>query len=407
MDPIIGLHEQICDLDFSSLYPSIMISWNISPERKITGEANDFDDYAIASNKVKFSIQKKGIFPTISKQALDARSEWKKKAAELEKQGQENTTEHRIAKNRSDAWKVLANSMYGMLSSPMSRYYDPDCGEAITITGKTIIQNVIKLAGSHGIRVIYGDTDSVFIKATKEQAIEFSSLAEKDVAEWMKDMGAEPGLIKLKLDAEFSRIFFTAKKRYAGKKSTGKWDVKGLELVRSDGCRYAREFQRRIVTYVLEAEKPNAEGAEKIVTKWADELNLGKVSPEDLLLSQSLSRPVESYKVQTLHVRIAKELMAKGKEIYVGMKIPYIVVGKEGTRLRAVHIDDFDGKYDAQQYWTGKVYPPVQRILDAIFPLGAGTWKALTKYLNVAKGQKSLFERKKKNGKAEQEEPCE
>jgi len=404
MDPIIGLHEQVCDLDFSSLYPSIMIAWNVSPEKKIVGEADQLEDYAIAANKAKFSNMTSGSFPTIVKTALDARSHWKKEAARLEKEGQENSVEHRIAKNRSDAWKVLANSMYGMLSSPFARYYDPDCGEAITITGKTIIQKVIKLAGDYGIKVVYGDTDSVFIKSSKDQAIEFAGLAEKYLDEWVKECGALPGLIKLKLDAEFLRIFFTAKKRYAGKKATGKWDVRGLELVRSDGCKYAREFQRKMVEYVLEAAHPNAEGAKEIVMKWADELDEGKVDAEFLLLAQSLSRSIESYKVETLHVRIAKELMAKGKEVYVGMKIPYIVVGKEGARLKAVHIDDYDGKYDANQYWTGKVFPPVQRILEAVLPSPNFEWKSFLKYLNRNKKQANLFGRKKNDGKADPKE---
>lgn len=405
MDPVLGLHEQVCDLDFSSLYPSIMISWNVSPEMKLAKDFSDpsFEDYATAANDAKFDMTSSGVFPSIVKTALDARSHWKKEAARLEKEGLESSTEHRIAKNRSDAWKVLANSMYGMLSSAFSRYYDPDCGEAITVTGKTIIQKVIQFARDHGIEVIYGDTDSVFIKSSKDQAIEFSVLAEKHIDEWASRLGAMSGLIRLKLDAEFTRIFFTAKKRYAGKKTTGKWDVRGLELVRSDGCKFAREFQRRIVEYVLEADFPSADKAKSIVEVWARRLNSGKVDAEYLLLAQSLSHSIEAYKVEPVHVRIAKELMAKGKEIYVGMKIPYIIIGKDGTRQKAVHVDEFDGNYDAQQYWIGKVYPPVQRILDAIFPKEEKMWKQMLKHLQHNKRQGNLFEREENDGQVEQE----
>lgn len=388
MAPVLGLHEGICDLDFSSLYPSIVISWNISPETKLEGTTDR--PVAVAANNAQFCTDEKGVFPAISELALKHRQEWKDKAKQLENAGQEDSLDFRLAQQRSNAWKVLANSMYGVLSSKFSRYYDPQCGEAITITGKTIIQKVIAFAESKGIPVIYSDTDSVFIKESKEVAEVFAKKAELHISDFAKGVGAKPGLIRLKLDAVFERILFTSKKRYAGKKSNGKIDVRGLELIRSDGCRYARELQRRIIDFCLEAKSPTVEVAMTILKRWAEKLFAGEVDSEDLQLTQTLSKSLESYKVNLVHTRIAKELIAKGKEVYIGMKIPYILTGKVDGKATAVHVSEYAGKYDAHQYWSGNVYPATQRILEAVFPKQKQKWKRLESF-DPNPAQKVLF----------------
>jgi DNA polymerase elongation subunit (family B) len=108
----------------------------------------------------------------------------------------------------------------------------------------------------------------------------------------------------------------------------------------------------------------------------------GKAVADELVLSQSIQKPLDEYKIEGIHVRIAKERLEAGHEVYQGMKIPYVVTGREGGKksgkLQGVHVDDFDGEYDAHVYWRDKVYPPVMRVLEAAFP-GHG-WKALLNY---------------------------
>jgi len=397
MDPVLGMHEGICDLDFASLYPSIVIAFNISPETKqlSSQKIGENGSLAQAANGVYFRNDKKGIFPIISQIALLRRKEYKDDAARLEREGKEGSLDHQLAKQTSDAWKVLANSMYGVMASNYGRYGDRDCGEAITITGKYIIQRVIKLSESKGIPVIYGDTDSTFNKCSNAVAIEFADIARKDVNGWLRERGAKEDMIRLKLDAEFERIFFTSKKRYAGKKTTGKWDIRGLELIRSDGCKYMREMQRRIITYLLESESPNAKMAKRIVEKWAYKLFSRQVGADDLKLAQSLGRPISQYVGDTVHVRIAKELLKQGKEVFVGMKVPYVVIGKKDGKLDAVHVDDFDGNYDAKLYWKNKIYPPTQRILEVCFPDFAFDWIRLFEYQIGGAKQRDIFDSEK------------
>lgn len=392
-DPIKGLHEGVVDLDFSSLYPNIVMAFNISPETYIQEE----QAVAIkaptctAANGAVFRTDVEGIFPAVARIAVDSRQEFYRRAVELEKAGKEGTPEHLKALQTSAVWKILANAFFGGMGSHFARYYQPKCAEAITLTGQAGIKKIFDLARSRGIPVIYGDTDSAFLKCSVPVAEEFNDLAAAELDTYAESRGARPGGFRLKVDAEFLRIFFTRKKRYAGKKSTGKVDVRGLELVRSDKTKFERDMQKRMIEVILESRTPTARIAEAVARKWALKLFKREATADDLKYAETLSRPFEQYKAETIHVRIAKHLRDAGREVYVGMKIPYILVGKEGDRLKAVHVDDFDGEYDAALYWE-KMFPSTKRVLEVCFPEQQATWDRLLKW-RPDSPQGDLFEK--------------
>lgn len=402
MEPLPGLHEGVCDLDFSALYPSVIRAFNISPEvRNKDYELPEIDDprydlanpnIAIASNGAVFQTDKEGLFPAIVTETGGNREQYKKKAAALEKEGKENTHEHRMNYQRSVAWKQLTNALcLGTMASPHSRYYDRESGEAITSSAKFIELSVVKLAEDSGLPSIYGDTDSGFIRCKKQIGIEFIPRAEKHVDELLERRGAKKGLIRLKLDAYFLRLIFTGKKHYAGKKDTGVWDIRGLKIIRSDGCRYTRELERRILELLLEAKSPSPQVAEKIVRKWADKLFSGTLPVKDLVVAQGLAKPLGAYaKPLPVHAKVAKDMMERGLEVYQGMKIPYIFTGRKDGKLTAVHVDDYEGEYDPVHYWN-RVFPETKSLLESAWPRQQAVWDALESY-NPNAPQKELFD---------------
>ncbi len=217
-------------------------------------------------------------------------------------------------------------------------------------------------------------------------------------------MGSRKGLVRLDALDEtdiFKRIFWsrkadgesTAKGKYVWMDVNGKWHVKGMELIRSDGCKYMRELQRAIIGYVMESEFPVADGAEKIIRQWCDRLHLGMFATSDLIITESVGKSLDSYKVDLPQVRVAKQMLADGKELYQGMKVPYVVVGrvKGKDKVKAVHYDSFDGRFDVHLYWVKKIYGPTWRVLDAVFPDSGKLWKSLKGY-NPSADQGSLFE---------------
>jgi DNA polymerase elongation subunit (family B) len=200
--PIVGKYEWIYDLDLTSLYPSIIMSINISPETKV-GKIEDWDaqkfikgevseyrigdnyitrenlqklfeksKYSIASNGVMYRTDKPGCIPDILDLWFSQRVEFRK----LEKQYGESGDKEKYAfyKKRQLVQKILLNSLYGVLGLPAFRFYDVDNATAVTTTGQTVIKSTADMANikynkelntPNADSNIYIDTDSVFFSA--------------------------------------------------------------------------------------------------------------------------------------------------------------------------------------------------------------------------------------------------
>jgi len=374
MEPAVGLHKEVALADFASLYPSIMRSFNISPETKV---ANNYEFYkkhckkesiCVAGNGTCFRTDVVGVFPAIVNVAVEKRKPFKDIVKEMEALGKEGSKKWTWAKHRSDSYKVLSNTLYGILAAMYLRYYDRECGEAVTITAKVILKMLIAKGEKEKIWIIAGDTDSVFLICNEKRLKRFMFEAAKMIDMWVESYGGTPGFIRLEMDAFYDRIFFVTKKRYAGiKKGSETPEVKGLELVRSDNCKLTRELQRRIIEYILLGEDVNAITAKNIVSRWRKHLFDGLAKVPDLVISQAVNKKLDEYKVSPVHIRIARWMLKNGHEVYQGMKIPYILTGHKDGRQVGIFADVFDGKYDAELYWK-KVYPATRRVLASVFP---------------------------------------
>ena len=363
MEPVKGMHDGVCDLDFASLYPNVIRTFNISPEVKYAGKNGP-----IAFNGARFHPTVPGALPQIVAETLQLRKKHKERVFALEAAGKEGTLEHLRAKQMSDGYKLLGNTMYGIMAAPHLRYYDVACGEAVTKSGKAIIQHVLANATKRGFKVIMSDTDSAYLQCSKDVAVKFAGEMAEKIDKFVSDRDGLPGFIRLDLDVTYDRIVCVAKKRYIGLKDTGKIDVKGLEFVRSDGCRIMREMQRRIIDYLLLVEQPNARMAARIIATYRERIYARRVELADIVLAQSLGKNLDDYKVDPPHVRVAKDMLARGQEVYAGMKIPYVIVATDNKGKQVVaHADEFCGKFDEDFIWRKKVWPPTQAILEVVF----------------------------------------
>ena len=204
--PIPGRYDWVFDLDLTSMYPSIIMSLNMSPETKIgkingwdaeefikgidkhytvnkgkkvirtftSGELKDFfnkNNVSISSNGVLYDLSKKGVIPAILEKWFNERVEYRKLA---KKYGQEGNDElHGYFDRRQLVQKILLNSLYGVLGLTVFRFYDIDNAEGTTTTGQKLIQFTEKIANSYYNKIlkddkdycIYTDTDSVFYSA--------------------------------------------------------------------------------------------------------------------------------------------------------------------------------------------------------------------------------------------------
>ncbi len=180
-EPVPGLYEWVYSLDLQSLYPSVIMSLNISPETKIAKvlnwdvnkhikneieryqiksldgsiekiDRNEFDDfiksssYSVASNGVLFRNDITGIIPEILDVWFRERKEYKALADKYSKEGNKDLEQY--YDKRQHIQKIFLNSIYGGLGLPVFRFYDLDNAEAVTMTGQTVITTTQKFVNS-------------------------------------------------------------------------------------------------------------------------------------------------------------------------------------------------------------------------------------------------------------------
>jgi len=200
--PIVGKYEWIYDLDLTSLYPSIIMTINISPETKV-GKIENWDaqefvkdkrdswiingdtitqenlkiffeksKFSVASNGVLYRTDKVGLIPDVLDLWFSQRVEFKNQMKKYGKEG--DTAKYEWYKNRQLVQKILLNSLYGVLGLPAFRFYDIDNAAAVTTTGQTVIKSTADMANIKYNKElgtpdadsnIYIDTDSVFFSA--------------------------------------------------------------------------------------------------------------------------------------------------------------------------------------------------------------------------------------------------
>jgi DNA polymerase I len=178
-EPEKGLHENLVQFDFRSLYPSIIISKNVSPDVLIKKDhvSNRYlkniatvnlksdkdinpDDFNISPEySYKFAKKPIGFIPSVIGNVLDERLRIKKQLKETE-----DETEKKLLDVQQQALKRLANTMYGIYGFSRFRWYSIECAESITAWGREFIQDTMKKAEKFGFKAIYADTDGFYAK---------------------------------------------------------------------------------------------------------------------------------------------------------------------------------------------------------------------------------------------------
>ncbi len=238
IDPKPGIYNDVVVLDFKSLYPSIIQTFKIDPLSLLRNDINTLQ----TPGGYKFS-RTENILPGFIGKLMDRREEAKK-----------NNDKH-----LSQAIKILMNSFYGVMGSYGCRFYHHDLPNAITGTGHWLLLGSKEKLENDGYTVIYGDTDSLFVKLNKKSTgkIYGEKIAASLNSYWSERITKDFGLdsfLELEYEKYYSKFIITparggetgAKKRYAGllvKDGKDVLEFVGMEFVRSDWTKLAKEFQ--------------------------------------------------------------------------------------------------------------------------------------------------------------------
>ena len=353
-----GIYENLAIFDFRGLYPSIIISHNIDP----SSLCGDCKEYYESPTGARFDKKKKVIIPTLLRLFIEQRSEVKK----AYKKNPDNIE----LGARSQALKIVSNSVYGYLGYARSRWYSRDCAGSVTAWGRQYIKETIAAAESKGFRVLYGDTDSIVMlleNQTKDAALAF-----------MKGVNAGlPESMELELEDFYTRGVFVgkktatgtsgAKKKYAMISEGGRIKIRGFELVRRDWSKIARETQHRVLETILK--EGSKEKAAAIVKDVVKRLKDGKVPLKELVVNTQLRKGIDAYDSKSPELSAAKKAVERGQKTRDEVEHAVIgyVITKSGKSISdKAELEEFAQDYDPDYYIDHQVLPATMRILKEL-----------------------------------------
>ncbi|MEM1155980.1 MAG: DNA polymerase II, partial [Pseudomonadota bacterium] len=311
LDSIPGLYDHVLVLDFKSLYPSIILTFCIDPLGLALGTEVELNDEETVPGFIEARFIKEGhILPGLIRQLWQQRDEAKR-------------TEDAPL---SQAIKIIMNSFYGVLGTPGCRFFDARLASSITLRGHQILNRTRERIEHLGHRVIYGDTDSVFVwiqdADNDSQARAAGRALEQDLNQfWSSNIEKEFGLtsfLELEFETHFQRFLMPtvrgsekgSKKRYAGlviKDGGSQLVFKGLENVRTDWTLMAREFQEELYRRVFLGEP-----FEDFVRESVAEVRSGR-RDNDLIYRKRLRRKLDDYQRNVPpHVQAARLCESRG-----------------------------------------------------------------------------------------------
>ena len=350
LEPKPGLHENIAVLDFSAMYPSLMVKYNLSPDTYIKpDEKTNVNVYVAPEVNHRFRSEPPGFYKQVLLELMETR---KKIQHEMEKLSPESQL-YRILDARQRSIKIITNATYGYCGWRGARWYVSEVAEATAAWGRKTIMETIELAKKHGLEVVYGDTDSVFVK-----------FDEAKVKSFLEEVKHKVGL-EIRPDVIYKRIFFTeAKKRYAGLLPNGKIDIVGLEVARGDWCEAAKYVQEKVLEIVLK--EVNTEKAVKFVREFTDKIQSGVSELEPFIIWKTITKPIKEYQVKAPHVEAAKKLVRSGWNLSLGDKVGFVIVKGEGKLYeKAVpYLMAKPEQLDVTYYIENQIIPVALRILE-------------------------------------------
>jgi len=346
-----GIYHNVLIFDFKSLYPSIIKTFNIDPASYLDKKEKG----SIESPNKAYFINQSGVLPEIISKLHEEREKAKKEKREFS----------------SYAIKIIMNSFFGVLASPNCRYFNLKMANAITHFGQMIIKLTAERIESRGFKVIYSDTDSVFVETAlnKEKAnkaaVEIQDYITKFYEDYIKKQYNRKSFLELEFEKQYLSLMMpqirmkgkegeevvAAKKRYAGlleKNGKEEIEITGLEAIRGDWTEAAQEFQKELLNKVFHKEEITS-----FIKSYIKKINSGSLDSK-LVYRKSIRKELHEYtKTTPPHVKAARQL-----DVLESNVIEYYIT-TEGPEP----IQKLKHKLDYEHYIEKQIKPIANQIL--------------------------------------------
>jgi len=374
LEPEIGLHKDGATLilDFKSMYNALVMRYNICPTVLVRDETKiDDSKVNVSPTGAKFAKKslKEGIFPYVARYYFVSRYDVKD---QMEKE--QNEEKLKILNAKQYALKGMQVSLWGYIGFAGARFYVPEVAASITAWGR---ENIIKtrklIEEKFGYKVIYGDTDSVFVK-TDITDLEAAAGKGREIAKFVT---SRLDGLELSFEKMFKTFLILSKKRYAGwsfEKVGNVWkeelSMKGIETIRRDWCDLTSKTLFDVLNILLKEQD-----TKKALTHVKDilgKLEKNQIPIEDLVVTKSISKSLKEYKGMQPHVELVKKMrqrsLAGAPE--VGDRVGFVII--KGMKLMSERAEDPEYvkqhglKIDSKYYIESQLLPPLERVFEAI-----------------------------------------
>jgi DNA polymerase-2 len=367
--PDMGYHEQVAELDFVSMYPTIMVEHNVSPE---TVNCSCCHNEAVPELRYTICERREGIVPATLRTVVRKRGSYKKEKKRLKALGDERW---HVYDRRQNALKWMLVTCFGYLGYKNARFGRIEAHESVNAFSRDAILRAKEVAEHRGYHFLHAIVDCMWLH--KEGA------TEADYEQLAREVSAAAG-IDISLEGIYRWILFPPSKmdprlptanRYVGWYTNNDIKIRGIEIRRRDTPVFIKRLQGEMLKIfgramtVRDLEHLIPETLD-LVRSTVEQLRAGATDPLELVIRRHVSREADEYAHRTVHAEAARALEEAGIHLAPGEMAEYIMVDATGKRIpekaRPLPLYAFEDGYDIE-YYTGLTLKAVETLL---FPFG-------------------------------------
>jgi len=391
--PPVGYHDDIAELDFISMYPSIMVNQNVSPE---TVNCRCCENTKVPELEYTICEKREGIIPATLRMVVEKRAYYKQKKKEFK--GKDEALFHRYDR-RQNSLKWMLVSCFGYLGYKNARFGRIEAHESVNAFSRDAILMAKEIAETRGYELVHAIIDCMWLRKP--------GASEPDYEELCRVIAARVG-IDISLEGMYNWIVFPASKmdpvistanRYAGLYKHGELKIRGIESRRHDTPKFIKNMQAAMFAHMNTAR--NTEEVEAMVPELLDIaggyvslLRSGRANPMDLILRRRITKEPEEYTNNSISAVVSKMVDAMGIHLAAGESIEFIILDQSGKKkpekAKPIALYAFEDGYDIEKY-TELVLKAIETLL---LPFGY-TAERLEEYFNIPTPRRTRAAKKK------------
>lgn len=353
-EPVIGVHENVAEFDFTSLYPSIMSKRNISGETVRCDCCPDSKNI-VQSLGYHICYKHRGIVSETLELFLDKRKKYK----HLKKTTAVDDPNYVIYDSRQDALKWLGVVSFGYLGHANSKFGLIDSHICVCAVDREVLLAARDLVESKGFDVLHGIVDSLWLSRPGATNAEYAALKEPIEKATGYDISFEGVYKWVAFLPSKQNEMIGVPNRYFGVFEDGKIKDRGIETRRHDTPPLFSRFQREVLSIMAQGNNVKEVRAlmpqvRELFLKYKQQLQGGKVPLEDLVFTKMLSKGSDEYQVSTVETGSVDQLNDEGKMLKPGQTLRYVITDyyRKNAKKRSLPFELFTEKttYDARRY---------------------------------------------------------